>query len=64
MAIFDFELGCVQKHKFRHIDTTTWIGKLVPISVSISSEFIEQPNFFAIRILQRWLTLLLMLLIV
>ena len=45
MAIFDFELICVQEDKFRDIEPTKWIDKHVPISVSISSNLIEQPPF-------------------
>ena len=37
IAIFDFESICVQKETFRDTITTNWIGKHVPISVSISS---------------------------
>ena len=36
IAIFDFESICVQDETFRDTITTTWIGKHVPISVSIS----------------------------
>ena len=45
MALFDFESICVQEDNFRDTDTTTWIGKHVPISVSISSNLIKQPIF-------------------
>ena len=45
MAIFHFESICVQEDKFRDTDTATWIGKHVPISVSISSNLSEQPIF-------------------
>ena len=37
LAIFDFESICVQELTSRDTNTTTWIGKHVPISVSISS---------------------------
>ena len=37
LAIFDFESIFVQEETFRGTNTTTWIGKHVPISVSISS---------------------------
>ena len=37
--------ACVQEDEFRDTDTTTWIGKHVPISVSVSSDLIEQPVF-------------------
>ena len=46
LAIFDFESICVQEETFRDTITTTWIGKLVPISVSISSNLVEEPIFF------------------
>ena len=45
MAIFNFESICVQGDKFRDTETTSWIGKHVPISVSISSNSIENPIF-------------------
>ena len=45
LAIFDFESICVQEETFRDTNTTTWIGKHVPISVSISSNFVEEPVF-------------------
>ena len=45
MAIFDFDSICVQENNFRDTDTTTLIGKHVPMSVSISSNLIEQPIF-------------------
>ena len=43
LAIFDFESICVQEETFRDTNTTTWIGKHVPISVSISSNLVEEP---------------------
>ena len=46
LAIFDFESICVQEDTFRDTITTTWIGKHVPISVSIPSNFVEEPIFF------------------
>ena len=45
LAIFDFESLCVQGETFRDTNTTTWIGKHVPISVSISSNLVEEPIF-------------------
>ena len=45
LAIVVFESICVQKDKFRDTDATKLIGKQVPISVSISSNLIEQPIF-------------------
>ena len=45
IAIFDFESTCVQEETFRDTNTTTWIGKHVPISVSISSNLVGEPIF-------------------
>ena len=45
LAIFDFESSFVQKETFRDTNTTTWIGKHVPLSVSISSNLVEEPIF-------------------
>ena len=45
LAIFDFESICAQKETFRDTFTTTWKGKHVPISVSISSNLVEEPIF-------------------
>ena len=45
LAIFDFESNCFQEETFRDTITTTWIGKHVPISVSISSNLVEEPIF-------------------
>ena len=45
LAIFDFESFCVEEQTFRDTITTTWIGKHVPISVSISSNLVEVPIF-------------------
>ena len=45
LAIFDFESICVQEETFRDTITTTWIGKHVPISVSFSSNPVEEPIF-------------------
>ena len=42
MALFDFESLCVQENNFLDTDTTTWIGKLVQISVAISSNLIKE----------------------
>ena len=39
-AGFDFESICIPEEKFKNTETTTWIGKHVPISVSISSNLI------------------------
>ena len=45
LAILDFESICVQEENFRDTNTTTWIGNHVPISVSISSNLVEEPIF-------------------
>ena len=45
LAIFDFESICVPSDKVKATQTTTWIGKHVPISVSISSNLIDEPIF-------------------
>ena len=45
LAIFVFESICVQEETFTDTITTTWIGKHVPISVSISSNLVEEPIF-------------------
>ena len=45
LAIFDFESIYVPTEKLKETQTTTWIGKHVPISVSISSNLIEEPIF-------------------
>ena len=45
LALFDFESICVQEETFRDTITTTWMGKHVPISVSISSNLVEEPIF-------------------
>ena len=47
LAIFDFESICVQKESFKDTDTTKWIGKHIPISVSISSNLVKEPFSFA-----------------
>ena len=41
LAKFDFESICVQEETFRDTNTTTWIGKHVPLSVFISSNLVE-----------------------
>ena len=45
LAIFDFEPICVKEDSYNQTETTTWIGKHVPISVSISSNLIPEPIF-------------------
>ena len=45
LALFDFESICVKENSYKQTETTTWIGKHVPISVSISSNLIPEPFF-------------------
>ena len=45
MAIFDFESVCAEDEVFKDTETTTWTGKHVPFSVSISSNSIQEPIF-------------------
>ena len=45
LAIFDFESICVPSEQLKHTNTTIWIGKHEPISVSISSNLIDEPVF-------------------
>ena len=45
LAIFDFESICVKENSYKQTETTTWFGKHVPISVSISSKLIPEPIF-------------------
>ena len=46
LAIFDFESIFVKEaNSYKQTETTTWIGKHVPISVSISSNLIPDPIF-------------------
>ena len=43
LAIFYFESICVPTEELKQTQTTTWIGKHVPILVSISSNLIDEP---------------------
>ena len=45
LAIFDFESICVQEESFKDTNTTKWIGKHIPISVSISWILVKEPIF-------------------
>ena len=45
LAVFDIESICVKEDSYKQTETTTWIGKHVPISVSISSNLIPKPIF-------------------
>ena len=44
-AVFDFVSICIPEQKFKNTETTTWIGKHIPILVSISSNLIAKPIF-------------------
>ena len=44
LAVFEFESICIPEEKFKNTETRTWIGKHVPISVSISSSLIAMPK--------------------
>ena len=45
LVSFDFESICVPSDELKATQTTTWIGKHVPISVSISSNLIDELFF-------------------
>ena len=45
LATFEFESICVPEETLRGTNTTTWIGKHVPIYVSISSNLVKEPIF-------------------
>ena len=45
MAVFDFEAICVQEGTYKETETTKWIGKHVPTSVSVSSNLMSGPIF-------------------
>ena len=42
---FDFESICVKEETYKETETTKWIGKNVPISVSVSSNLLPEPIF-------------------
>ena len=48
LALFDLESICVKKDSYKPAETTTWIGKHVLISDSISSNLIPDPSFLCI----------------
>ena len=62
LATFDFESICVQKETSTDTNTTTWIGKHVSISVSISSNLGKNQFSSSTLIFVTWLHLLLELL--
>ena len=45
LAVFDFEPICLKRETYKETETTKWIGKHVPVSVSISSNLIPEPIF-------------------
>ena len=45
LAVFDIESICIPEEKFKNTETTTWIGKHAPMSVSISSNLKPKPIF-------------------
>ena len=45
LDVFDFESICIPEEKFNNTGTKIWIGKHVPMSVSISSNLIPKPKF-------------------
>ena len=45
LAVFHFESICIPEEKFKNTETTTSIGKHVPMSVSISSNLVAKPIF-------------------
>ena len=47
LTIFDFESICVEHQSCRDTKTTTRIGKHIPISVSITSNLIQNPIFLS-----------------
>ena len=47
LAIFEIESFCVQEESFRDTDTTKWIEKHIPISVSIFSNLVKAPVLFS-----------------
>ena len=46
LVVFDFESITVPDSTLKNTDLTSWIGKHVPISVSISSNLLSEPIFF------------------
>ena len=45
LAIFDFESIVIPTEGLKETQTTTWIGKHVPISVSLLSNLVDEPIF-------------------
>ena len=55
LAVFDFESICLSEEKIKNTETITWVGKHVPISVSISSNLIASPIFLCNSNPRSWL---------
>ena len=47
LAIFNFQSICVQEKTFKDTKTIYWIGRPVAKSVTLSSNFLEEPNFLS-----------------
>ena len=45
LAIFDFESICVTEHSYKQTETTMWMWKHLPVSVSTSSNLIPETIF-------------------
>ena len=58
LAVFDFESISVKEETYKETETTKWIGKHVPLSVSIPSNLIPEFIFSAIQILDNLYLLL------
>ena len=46
LAIFEFESICVEDECLNDTEIATWIGKHTPVSASISSNLMQETNFF------------------
>ena len=49
LAVFDFESITVSDDQLKATDSTTWVGRHVPISVSIASNLLDNPLFLCNR---------------
>ena len=49
LAIFDFQSICVPSEQSKNTNTTIWIGKHEPSSVSISANSIDEPVFLCVK---------------
>ena len=54
LVYFDSESICVEFWEFKVTETTTWIGKLIPFFVWISSKLVENPIFLCKLTLVTW----------